>query len=162
MVHQTGFAAAAGDGLDRLKIRGLILVVPFFGGVDRTSTEIAYGETGMLTLKISDDFWAMALPEGADRSHPYCTFLTPETQALLKRIELPPSLVVVGAQDTLHDRQIQYVDFLMQAGNDVTLLDYPQYGHHLLYPEVSREEDVGEAYLSMQHFITKCINQNIS
>ncbi|KAJ7532810.1 hypothetical protein O6H91_13G021000 [Diphasiastrum complanatum] len=162
VVHQTVFGAAAGDGFDPLKIRGLISVIPAFGGIDRTSSEIEYGETDSLTVKMADDLWALALPEGADRSHPYSTFLTPETQALLKRVELPPSLVVVGAQDPLHDRQIEYVDFLRQAGNDVTLLEYPQYGHDLPYPEVIREEDVEEAYSSMRQFITKCVNRNTS
>ncbi|KAJ7540319.1 hypothetical protein O6H91_10G009000 [Diphasiastrum complanatum] len=153
---------AASEGVHPLHISGLILVIPFFGGVERSNSEILYGDNVKMTLQDTDNFWAVSLPgEGADRSHPYCTFFTPETRALLQSVKLPPSLVVIGAEDLLYDRQIQYVEFVREAGHSVTLLEYPQYDHAILYPEVNNAEDVADAYSRLKEFLAKCMGELI-
>ncbi|KAJ7569549.1 hypothetical protein O6H91_01G083300 [Diphasiastrum complanatum] len=76
IVHHTVLNAAS-DGFDPLKIRGLILGGPFFGGIERTSSEIKYGETDFLTLQLADAFWGASLLDGADRSHPYAPSTPP-------------------------------------------------------------------------------------
>ncbi|KAJ7558959.1 hypothetical protein O6H91_04G063200 [Diphasiastrum complanatum] len=155
--HAVLTAAAAGSSYLQI-IRGLILGIPFFGGIERTSSEIKYPYSHEI-VTASDACWAISLPDGADRSHPYCSFLSSQNPDLLQTIQWPPSLVVVGALDPLYDRQIQYVQHIRKAGHEVTLKKYAYYGHGIRFPEVTRPEDVDEAYMIMQEFLTKCFRK---
>ncbi|KAJ7557905.1 hypothetical protein O6H91_04G073300 [Diphasiastrum complanatum] len=160
IVHHVALKAAAARSGHLQFIRGLILGVPFFGGIARTSSEIKYAESDeLVTLELTDTLWALSLPHEADRSHPYCSFVPAENPDLLKTIQWPPSLVVAGALDPLHDRQIELVEFIRKEGQQVILKEYPYYNHNFLFPEVRRPEDVDEAYMIIQRFLAECFQQ---
>ncbi|MCD7473501.1 hypothetical protein HAX54_015408 [Datura stramonium] len=64
-------AAACWDDLKPLEIKGLILNQPFFGGKERTHSEVKLANDNMLPPILSDIMWELGLPEGADRDHEY-------------------------------------------------------------------------------------------
>lgn len=58
--------------LKPLQIRGLILHEPFFGGKERTGSELRSVNDKVLPLMMTDLAWETALPVGVDRDHVYC------------------------------------------------------------------------------------------
>ncbi|KAL6540428.1 hypothetical protein OROMI_024311 [Orobanche minor] len=58
--------------LEPLKIVGLIMNQPFFGGLQRTDSETNYASDLVIPLHATDVMWSLALPEGSDRRHEYC------------------------------------------------------------------------------------------
>ncbi|KAL0401255.1 UNVERIFIED_CONTAM: putative carboxylesterase 18 [Sesamum latifolium] len=68
--HVTFRACRDRHELDRLKIVGLVGLQPFFGGEERTGSELRLTSTPMLNVEHTDWMWRCFLPEGADRNHP--------------------------------------------------------------------------------------------
>ncbi|MQK22077.1 hypothetical protein EI013_27305, partial [Escherichia coli] len=66
-----GVAEKPGD-IEPLKIRGLILRQPFFGGTKRTESELRLENDPVIPLCATDLMWELSLPIGADRDHEYC------------------------------------------------------------------------------------------
>ena len=64
-------STAVGD-FEPLKIKGLILHHPFFGGSKRTESKLRLLNTPVLPLCNTDLMWKLALPIGVDRDHEYC------------------------------------------------------------------------------------------
>ncbi|KAJ7537108.1 hypothetical protein O6H91_12G097700 [Diphasiastrum complanatum] len=158
IVHQVALRCSTEDMLP-LQICGLVMDIPFFGGLDRTDSEIKFGNTyvdGVLQMKLSDDFWAFSLPIGADRSHPYSDFRSSDAPDL-SQFQLPPSLIAVGRLDPCYDREILFVEALRRGGQEVRLLDYPGKDHAIYFPEV--EGDMENAYAVYSNFIVTCTNQ---
>ncbi|KAJ7545333.1 hypothetical protein O6H91_09G115600 [Diphasiastrum complanatum] len=93
-LHHVGIRAIAAD-LGKVKIRGHIMVVPAFAGMSRTLTELKYADQEELTLKNADQCWHFALPLEADRDHPYCNPLSPQSPDI-GSLDLPPTLVVIA------------------------------------------------------------------
>lgn len=57
--------------LSPVKIAGLIMDQPFFGGEERTESEIRMACDPYVPLAVTDLMWDLALPVGAQRDHPY-------------------------------------------------------------------------------------------
>ncbi|XP_004309244.1 PREDICTED: carboxylesterase 1-like [Fragaria vesca subsp. vesca] len=70
--HAGLLAGEVSDQLRHLKIKGLILHHPFFGGSERTESELKMEHDRVLPLRASDAAWKLVLPIGADRDHEYC------------------------------------------------------------------------------------------
>eukprot|EP00249_Psilotum_nudum_P008701 c21458_g1_i1 orf=183-1298(+) len=127
IVHQLALRAARED-IYPLKLQGLIMIVPYFGRTSRTSSEIEYGGGEHFNLQISDTCWALALPQGVDRDHPFCNPLNPEAPKL-EGVGIPRCLVIIGGKDILHDIQVEYAFSLMRSKVDVQLVDFKEAGH---------------------------------
>jgi acetyl esterase/lipase len=136
MAFFAGLRACRGD--DHV-VRGLLLHQPYFGGVERTPSEAASEDDGILPLEASDKMWSLALPVGADRDHEFCNpvkSLPPDAVA-----GLPRCLLTGNTADPLIDRQREFAAWLRGRGVDV-VAKTDSTGYHaveLFVPEKTRE-----------------------
>ncbi|KAK3220857.1 hypothetical protein Dsin_014827 [Dipteronia sinensis] len=74
LAYHAGLRATAEvDNLQPLKIRGLILHHPFFGGTNSTDSELRLADKNPLYHRsVGELSWSLCLPLGADLDHEYC------------------------------------------------------------------------------------------
>jgi acetyl esterase/lipase len=123
MAYHAGLrAAAAADHLEPLKIRGLILQQPFFGGIPRTGSELTHINDLVLPPCVTDLMWELSLPIGVDRDHEYCNSTVGGGSKLLEKFKaLGWRIFVSGCDgDPLFDRQVEFVKMLEQKGVHVS------------------------------------------
>uniref|UniRef100_A0A453AXE0 Alpha/beta hydrolase fold-3 domain-containing protein n=1 Tax=Aegilops tauschii subsp. strangulata TaxID=200361 RepID=A0A453AXE0_AEGTS len=119
-----------------LRLAGVVLIQPFFGGEERTEAEVTLDKVGpSLSMVVTDAYWREFLPEGATRDHP-------AARVCGERVELaeafPPAMVVVGGLDLLKGWQTRYVEALRGKGKPVKVVEYPDaiHGFHA-FPEIA-------------------------
>ncbi|KAJ8771403.1 hypothetical protein K2173_026580 [Erythroxylum novogranatense] len=131
IAYHVGLRAAIDDHLEPLKIRGLILHQPFFGGVGRTESEMRFVNDPILPLVSNDLMWDLSLPIGVDRDHEYsnptvgggCRVLQ-EMAKLGWRV-----LVSAGECDPLIDRQKEVIKLMKAKGIRVASYIDEEAGH---------------------------------
>ncbi|KAK1587741.1 hypothetical protein Q3G72_016406 [Acer saccharum] len=69
LVHHMAVKASEYE-FSSLKLIGLISIQPFFGGEERTESEIRNSGGLLLSVEDTDWYWKMFLPDGSDRDHP--------------------------------------------------------------------------------------------
>ncbi|XP_019173033.1 PREDICTED: probable carboxylesterase 17 isoform X2 [Ipomoea nil] len=123
IAYNVASSAANGGG----GVKGLVLIQPFFGGEARTNSEkhAAQPPFSALTLAASDAYWALALPEGCSRDHPWCNPLAAATRMNNLKL-LPPTMVCISEMDILKDRNI---GFCAAMGTAVEKVVYKGVGH---------------------------------
>ncbi|QCE08261.1 carboxylesterase 1-like [Vigna unguiculata] len=138
-------AAAEVDKLKPLKIKGLILIQPFFGGRKRSPSEIRLAEDTTIPLPITDLMWNLSLPVGADRDHPYSNPFVNGGDKILDEFKVYGWRVAVfGCEgDPLVDRERELVKLLEQKGVHVVGKFY-EGGRHGIF--------VGDPSMSVQVF----------
>ncbi|KAG8381415.1 hypothetical protein BUALT_Bualt06G0119700 [Buddleja alternifolia] len=114
-------AVMSGDDLMPLKIQGLILHQPYFGGVQRTPSEIRLADAEVCPPSVADIMWSQALPIGADRDHEYCNPMVGIKPDLLKKMKDQRwKVMVTGCDgDPFVDREIELMEMLKENGVDV-------------------------------------------
>lgn len=115
IAYRVGLRVAAEvDDHVPLKIRGLILQQPFFGGSERTSSELRLINDQWLSLSLNDLMWELSLPIGADRDHEYCNLMVSGESNFVEQLRmLGWQVMVTGCDgDPLIDRQIELVKVL--------------------------------------------------
>ncbi|KAK8568823.1 hypothetical protein V6N13_106708 [Hibiscus sabdariffa] len=142
--------------LRNVELIGLIAIQPFFGGEERTDSEIRLADGPVLSVKGSDRLWKMFLPEGSDRDHPACNVFGPKSVDNISRLKFPATVVVVGGVDPLHDWQIKYYEGLKKCGKEAYLVEYPN-AFHSFYgvPEL---DDSALAMQELKNFVSKLIH----
>ncbi|KAJ1282539.1 hypothetical protein BS78_03G060300 [Paspalum vaginatum] len=119
-------AVQVGSGqveLHPVRLAGYVLLSPFFGGVERTSTEADPPAGVSLTVAMSDQLWRMALPVGATMDHPLANPFGPDSPDLAP-VALPPVLVEAPERDVLRDRVLLYAARLKEMGKAVELAEF--------------------------------------
>ncbi|KAJ3690044.1 hypothetical protein LUZ61_019208 [Rhynchospora tenuis] len=112
--------------INPLRLSGLILNQPYFGGIDRTASELAFADDKIIPLLTNDLLWELALPLGSNRDHEYSNVVVKEA----KEVKLiPPCLVRGVTEDPLFDRQKLFVEMLVRAGVTV-VAKMGSTGHH--------------------------------
>lgn len=115
IAHHVGVWAASTK--IEIELKGLILVYPYFGGEERTSSEKENENSPVFSLEKSDVMWRLALPVGSNRDHP---FSNPFIEgAAVSALDLPPMLFVIAGHDILRDRQLDYCEFLKKCGKQI-------------------------------------------
>lgn len=134
------YAAAESSTFSNVRIKGLIAIQPFFGGEERTGSELRLDGAPIVSVGRTDWMWRAFLPPGADRSHEAAC---PDAAAVEEEEEFPPVLVVVGGYDPLQDWQRRYGEALRGKGKEVEVLEYPEGIHaFFLFPEFSHARDL--------------------
>ncbi|CAO2834436.1 unnamed protein product [Amaranthus hypochondriacus] len=120
---------ACGAELKAIRIIGLVAVQPFFGGEERTDSELRLKDGPGLTLGKTDFYWKAFLPSGSDRDHPGSNVFGSRSEDMSGLDLFPPTLVVIGGSDLLQDWQKRYCHGLRRSGKAVELVEYPNAGH---------------------------------
>ncbi|VFQ84521.1 unnamed protein product [Cuscuta campestris] len=140
---------ALDDDLSPLKIQGLIINQPYFGGVERTESELRLVNDKIVPLHSNDLMWSLALPEGADRDHGYSNPLVMAgVEGKIGR--LPRSLVRGYAGDPLVDRQKELAKLLREHGVSV-VAQFLETGHHGV--EIFDPASADALYAAIKNFI---------
>ncbi|KAL3838686.1 hypothetical protein ACJIZ3_023277 [Penstemon smallii] len=102
--------------LQPMKIIGLIMNQPSFGGLRRTQSELKYFNDPVTPLHVVDLLWSLALPKGADRDHEYCN-LEEVSKSRCENIGRFPVCMVRGYNhDPFVDRQKDLLKMLEARG----------------------------------------------
>lgn len=123
------------NGLNHLKIRGLLLIHPYFGSEGRTKNEMEEGAAGHVAM--NDMFWGLSIPEGSNRDYFGCNFEKAELSAA-QWLEFPAVVVYVAGLDFLKERGVMYSEFLQKKGARVVKqVEAERESHvfHVFYPE---------------------------
>ncbi|PRQ53117.1 putative carboxylesterase [Rosa chinensis] len=116
--------------LKPLRLKGTVLIQPFFGGEARTWSEkyATQPSQSALTLSNSDVYWRLSLPLGANRDHPWCNPLA-NGVAKLRDLRIPAIMVCVSELDILKDRNLELCNALTSLGKKVETVMYKGVGH---------------------------------
>ncbi|KAJ4951850.1 hypothetical protein NE237_028682 [Protea cynaroides] len=135
LAHNVAYRAGEVE-FRRLKVIGQISIQPFFGGEERTASEIRLANGVLVTLKRTDWLWKVFLPEGENRDHEAVNVTGPRAVDI-RGVKYPETMVVVGGFDPLQDRQREFYDWLKRSGKEVKLIEYPNAIHAFyLFPEL--------------------------
>jgi acetyl esterase/lipase len=137
------------------KVRGYVLLMPFFGGVQRTPSEAECPEEAFPNLDLVDRFWRLSLPAGATRDHPAANPFGPDSPDL-SSVDLRPVLVIAGGLDLTHDRTVNYAERLAAMGKAVELADLAGKAHGFYLHEPGSEA-TGELIRAVARFVHGCV-----
>ncbi|KAL5739824.1 hypothetical protein ACOSP7_028718 [Xanthoceras sorbifolium] len=128
ITHHLAVQVGAGSGgLSPVRVRGYVMLGPFFGGVERTKSEEGPSES-LLNLEILDKFWRLSLPVGETRDHPLANPLGPKSPRL-EGVRVEPMLVVAGECELLKDRAKDYANKLKEMGKKIDYVEYEKQEH---------------------------------
>ncbi|MCO5593571.1 hypothetical protein L7F22_047586 [Adiantum nelumboides] len=148
IVHHVGAkwgALNASAPPQNLRVTAHVLLFPFFGGQERTPTEIRMQNKALLVnVENSDWHWQAYLPQGSNRDHSACNVVGPNAPDL-SSLHLPRSLVTVAELDILKDWQLRYAQGLVRASKPVRLLYYTG-GVHCFH--IMGDRKLGPRFLS--------------
>ncbi|XVF09741.1 hypothetical protein REPUB_Repub07fG0121700 [Reevesia pubescens] len=135
--------------LEPLKIKGLVLHQPFFGGAQRSASELRLMNDPVLPPIVSDVMWDLSLPIGVDRDHEYCNPTVDGATKQLEKIKLLRWKVLVNCcdGDPLIERQIELVKLMEGKGVQV-VRNFRMGGFH-------GEEDLDLSKAHAMHMVLK-------
>lgn len=122
-----------------MKVVGLIQIQPFFGGEERTESEIRLKHAPLISLPRTDWLWKVFVPEGCDRNHEAVNVFgsVHSVQDMKGLVDFPHTVVVIGGFDPLKDWQRRYYQGLKKCGKDVDLVEFLDAIHAFyLFPEL--------------------------
>lgn len=119
-----------------VKVIGLVSIQPFFGGEERTESEIRLSRAPVVSVARSDWMWKVFLPESANRDHEASNVSGPNA-ADISGLDYPEAIVFVGGFDPLQDWQRRYYEWLKKSGKEARLIEYPNSIHAFyVFPEL--------------------------
>ncbi|KAL5732218.1 hypothetical protein ACHQM5_004865 [Ranunculus cassubicifolius] len=139
ITYQVGLQAL---NLEPFKINALIMIQPFFGGVERIESELRLVDAMVLPLCVSDLMWELALPLGGEDAH----------KKNGERIKTFPRCYVRGhGGNPLLDRQKKFVKMLEDDGVSV-VKEFTKDGFHAC--ELFDSDKANELVAGVKDFIS--------
>ncbi|XP_038698283.1 probable carboxylesterase 17 [Tripterygium wilfordii] len=135
IAHHVAVKAMRNNKFCDIKIKGLLLIHPYFGSENRTKNEMADDAEG--DVKMNDMFWRLSIPEGSNRDYFGCNFEMQELSAV-EWGEFPGVVVYVAGLDFLKERGVMYYEFMRNRGvKDVKLVEAEGESHvfHVFHPQ---------------------------
>ncbi|OMP03275.1 Alpha/beta hydrolase-3 [Corchorus olitorius] len=136
-----GFEAGSAE-LAPVRVRGYVLLSPFFGGNVRTKSEEERPSETFWNLDMYDRFWRLSLPIGSTLDHPLVNPLGPYSQSLAE-VPLDPILLAVGGGEILRDRVVDYATRLKHLGKKIQFVEFAGEQHGFftehLFSEVAKK-----------------------
>ncbi|KAK9939643.1 hypothetical protein M0R45_016333 [Rubus argutus] len=116
VAHHVAVKASDHDHFSKMKVIGLIGIQPFFGGEERTESEIKLTKALLITLERTDWYW----------------------KAFFAGEKFPATIVFMGGFDPLQDWQKRYYEGLKKSGKEAYLIEYPNSFHGFYgFPELN-------------------------
>ncbi|XP_020239573.1 probable carboxylesterase 18 [Cajanus cajan] len=124
------------EGLRTVNVIGLVSVQPFFGGEERTQSEIELTRVPIISVDRCDWHWKAFLPNGLGRDHESVNVSGPNAVDI-SGLDYPNTIVFMGGLDPLRDWQRKYYEWLRKSGKMAELIDYPNAIHAFyLFPDL--------------------------
>lgn len=140
-----------------LKVVGLISIQPFFGGEERTQSEIRFSGYPLVSLARTDWLWKVFLPEGSDRDH-YAVNVSGRNAEDILGLDYPNTVVFIGGFDPLQDWQRRYYQWLKKSGKEATLIEYPNMIHAFyVFPELPESSQL---FSQVKDFVVHRLSNN--
>ncbi|CAN1841860.1 Probable carboxylesterase 18 [Linum perenne] len=132
LAHHVAVMAGA-HKFSKLELAGNISIQPFFGGEERTESELGLLDAPFVTMERTDWMWKQFLPEGSDRDHAAAHVFEED----ISKENFPATVVFVGGYDPLKDWQRRYYEWLKEGGKEAKLVEYENAIHTFYaYPEM--------------------------
>ncbi|KAH7541844.1 carboxylesterase 15 isoform X1 [Ziziphus jujuba] len=154
IAHHLAVRLRAGSPeLDPVRVRGYVLLAPFFGGTVRTKAEAEGPKDAFLNWELIDRFWRLSIPIGETTDHPIVNPFGPLSPSL-EEVALDPILVVVGGSDLLKDRVEDYATRLKTWGKKVEYVEFEgkQHGFFTIDPN---SEASNKLMQIIKHFVAQ-------
>ncbi|KAH8518241.1 hypothetical protein H0E87_000186 [Populus deltoides] len=133
LAHHMALKACKSE-LSNIKLTGVIAIQPFFGGEERTGSEIKLSRDPFVPMDTTDWMWRSFLPEGSNRDHQASNVFGPNSVDI-SELKFPAVLVIIGGLDPLQDWQKRYYEGLKKSGKEVYLVEYVNAFHSFhLFP----------------------------
>ncbi|CAN0923364.1 Probable carboxylesterase 15 [Linum grandiflorum] len=157
IVHHLAVRVGAGSGdLGPVKVKGYVLLDPFFGGVERTKSEAEAPKDLPLNLNFVDWFFRHSVPAGETSDYPAVNPFGPKSKDL-STVEINPMLVVAGGKDVLVDRIRDYADKLKQMGKTIQYAEF-EAEHHAFFTTTPESEAANSVMDLIKKFVTQHSN----
>ncbi|AES59010.1 putative carboxylesterase [Medicago truncatula] len=154
--HYVAVKAIQNDGFCPVKIKGVMLIHPYFGSEKRTEKEMEE-EGGVEDVKMNDMFWRLSLPEDSDRDFFGCNFEKDDVSESVW-LKFPAVEVYVAGKDFLKERGVMYAEFVKKKGvKEVNVVEAEEEKHvfHVFYPESDATRLLQN---QMSQFMKKCLH----
>ncbi|XP_047309946.1 probable carboxylesterase 15 [Impatiens glandulifera] len=154
-------AVGLGSGsvkMDPVRVRGYVLLAPFFGGSVLMRSEVEGSKDAFLNWELIDRFWRLSIPKEGSMDHPLVNPFGGKDKdndnELLAAQELDPILVVVGGSDLLRDRAKNYAERLKGWGKRVEYVEFEvqQHGFFTINPNCQAAKHL---MLIIKNFLTQ-------
>lgn len=134
-----------------VRVRGYVLLSPFFGGTVKTTSEEQRPCESFWNLDMYDRLWRLSLPAGATKDHPLANPFQSTTE--IKGAALDPMLVVAGGGEILRDRAEEYASRLRENGKNVVYVEFQAQQHGFFTADCFSPE-ANSLIQTIQHFIS--------
>ncbi|MCL7033888.1 hypothetical protein MKW94_016411 [Papaver nudicaule] len=136
-----------------IRVRGYILLAPFFGGTVRSKSEAEGPVEAFLNLELIGRFWRLSIPEDSTTDHLLVNPFGQESKDL-ELVSLAPILVVVGGGDLLKDRAKHYAEKLKEFGKEVEYVEFEGMQHGFFTINPNSEDSNSKLMQIIKRFVS--------